>query len=187
MIAKRTNPPASYADIEALPPNMVGEIIRGVLYAHPRPATPHARAASTLGFDIGGPFDRGKGGPGGWIILDEPELHFDLDVLVPDIAGWRRERMPELPHAAFITLAPDWLCEVLSPSTATIDRAEKLPAYAREGVAHVWLASPLEKTLEVFRLDGATYRLLATHSDDAKVRIEPFDAIELDLAALWAR
>src|SRR2546430_2584694 len=138
MVARRTDRPATYADIEALAPNMVGEIIRGVLYANPRPAPRHARASSVLGGRIGGTFDWGEG-PGGWIILDEPELHLGEDIIVPDIGGWRRERMPSLPEAAFFTQAPDWLCEVLSPSTAGADRAEKMPVYAREHVAHVWL------------------------------------------------
>ncbi|CAN5886887.1 hypothetical protein BH11MYX4_BH11MYX4_53180 [soil metagenome] len=179
--------PATYADLEALPANVVGEILRGVLHASPRPGVPHARAASTLGADLGGPFDRGRGGPGGWVILLEPELHFRDDVLVPDLAGWRRERMPELPSAAFITVAPDWVCEVLSRSTVAIDRAEKLPIYAREQVTHVWFVDPLAQTLEILRLEGDGYRLGAKLSGDAIVRAEPFDAIELELAAMWAR
>lgn len=186
-LGSMTKRPATYADLEALPAHQVGEIIGGVLYASPRPALKHARAASTLGTDLGGPFDRGRGGPGGWLILDEPELHFGGDVLVPDLAAWRRERMPEMPEAAFATLAPDWLCEVLSPSTAGFDRAEKLPSYAREGVTHVWLVDPLAQTLEIVRLDGATYRMVTTCRGEAKVRAEPFDAIELELATLWAR
>lgn len=121
------------------------------------------------------------------MILDEPELHLGEDVLVPDLAGWRRERMPEMPHASAFELAPDWACEVLSKSTAAIDRSEKLPIYARERVTHVWLVDPIVKTLEVLRLDQATYRIIATYHDDASVRVEPFDAIELDLAILWAR
>ncbi|MBK6696423.1 MAG: Uma2 family endonuclease [Myxococcales bacterium] len=188
MVAKRTpHGPATYADIEALPANMVGELIRGVLYAHPRPASPHAAASSALGEELGPPFKRGRGGPGGWVILDEPELHLREDVLVPDLGGWRRERMPEMPNTAAFTLAPDWACEVLSPSTGAIDRAEKVPIYAREHVSHVWLVDPIERYLEILRLDGATYRLVATFYGDAKVRAEPFDAIELDLSALWAR
>ncbi len=187
MSAKRSDRPATYADIEALPPNVVGEIVRGFLYANPRPAMPHARAASALGEELGPPFNRGKGGPGGWIIVDEPELHLHEDVLVPDLGGWRRERMPTMPETAFVTLAPDWVCEVLSPSTAKLDRGEKLPVYVRERVGHVWLVDPVVKMLEVFRLDGATYRLVGTWTDDAHVRAEPFDAIELELAALWAR
>ena len=183
----RPSRPARYADIEALPENVVGEILNGILYTHARPATPHAQAATTLGEELGPPFKRGRGGPGGWVILWEPELHLVEDVVVPDLAGWRRERMPELPHAPAITLAPDWLCEVVSPSTESVDRAVKMPIFARLGVAHVWLVNPLAQTLEIYRLDGETYRLDGTHAADAKVRAEPFDAIELELAVLWAR
>jgi Uma2 family endonuclease len=187
MPPERPARPATYADIEALPAHVVGEIIAGILYAHPRPAIPHAAATSVLGGELGPPFHRGKGGPGGWVILFEPELHLVEDVLVPDLAGWRRERMPEIPNGAFFTLAPDWACEVLSPSTEMVDRAKKLPVYARDRVAHVWFVQPTAQILEIYRLDGETYRLVGTHAADAVVRAEPFDAIELELAALWAR
>jgi Uma2 family endonuclease len=187
MAARSSHPPATYADLERLPRHCVGEIVDGVLHAHARPASRHARAASTLGGELGPPFDRGRGGPGGWLILDEPELHLRGDVLVPDLAGWRRARMPELPDVAAFDLAPDWVCEVLSVSTSAFDRGDKLPVYARERVAHVWFVDPLAKTLEVLRLDGATYRIVETHHDDARVRAEPFDAIEVELGALWAR
>ncbi len=184
---ERPSRPARYSDIEALPENVVGEILGGVLYTHPRPASPHAAASSGLIEELGPPFKRGRGGPGGWMILVEPELHLVEDVLVPDLAGWRRERMPEMPHAPAFTLAPDWACEVISPSTEVVDRAIKLPIYARERVTHLWLVNPLTKTLEVLRLDGDSYRLVGVHAEQAKPRIEPFDAIELDLAVLWAR
>lgn len=188
MVAKPlTSPPATYADLEALPPTMVGEIIHGVLHAFPRPAIPHAAAATALGEELGPPFKRGRGGPGGWVILDEPELHLRDDVLVPDLGGWRRARMPEMPQGAFVTLPPDWVCEVLSSSTTKVDRSLKVPLYARERVGHVWLVDPVAKTLEVLRLDGPTYRIAQTHHDEARVRAEPFDAIELDLSILWAR
>lgn len=187
MAAKRSDRPATYADIEALPPNQIGEIVRGVLYANPRPASPHVLASSALGEELGPPFKRGQGGPGGWVILDEPELHLRDDVLVPDLAGWRRERMPEVPNTVGFTLAPDWVCEVLSPSTSKLDRAEKLPVYAREKVTHVWLVDPLEQYLEILWLDGETYRIVGTHAENARVRAEPFDAIELDLSVLWMR
>jgi Uma2 family endonuclease len=177
--------PATYDDLEELPPNRVGEIIAGELYASPRPAVPHTLAASRLGGELIGPFDRGRGGPGGWLLLFEPELHLGDDVLVPDFAGWRRERLPTLPRTAAMTLAPDWLCEVLSPSTEARDRADKLPVYAREGVRHVWLVDPDLRTLEVFRLEGPHYTLLATHVGAARVRAEPFAALELELNALW--
>lgn len=187
MAARSASGTATLADLERLPANVVGEILRGVLYAHPRPASPHARAASTLGEELGPPFNRGRGGPGGWVILDEPELHLGGDVLVPDLAGWRRERMPELPHVSAFELAPDWVCEVLSASTEAIDRGEKIPIFAREHVTHVWLVDPIVRTLEILRLDGATYRLVSTFRDDAMIRAEPFEAIDLELAALWAR
>jgi Uma2 family endonuclease len=166
---------------------MIAEIIGGELFTQPRPAVRHARATSRLGMEIGGPFDRGKNGPGGWLILDEPELHLLEDVLVPDIAGWRRERMPELPDTSAIELPPDWLCEALSPSTQGIDRVEKMAAYARAAVPWVWLLDPLARTLEVFRLEGEKWTVRASFRGDAAVRAEPFDAIELELAALWER
>jgi Uma2 family endonuclease len=121
------------------------------------------------------------------VILYEPELHLAEAIIVPDLAGWRRERMPEMPATAWATLAPDWICEILSPSTSKLDRGAKLPVYAREHVGHVWLVDPIEQYLEVLRLDGETYRIVATHVADAKVRAQPFDAIELDLTVLWAR
>ncbi|WP_437805614.1 Uma2 family endonuclease [Sorangium sp. So ce1078] len=185
---------ATYADLEAAPPNKVAELIRGVLHVFPRPAPRHARAASSLGVKICGPFDHGTGGPGGWWILDEPEIHFpdpdspgDVEAVVPDIAGWRRERMPELPETPYFSLAPDWICEVLSPSTEQHDRKEKMPLYAREGVQHAWLVDPLQRTLEVFSLTpGRGWTSIATHRDAARVRAAPFQAIELELAVLWA-
>jgi Uma2 family endonuclease len=166
---------------------MIGEIIFGQLVTQPRPEAPHARAASRVGIELGGPFDRGRGGPGGWVILYEPELHLSPDVLVPDLAGWRRERMPELPHSAAFTLAPDWICEVLSPATHNRDRIAKMRVYARERVSHIWLVDPIEQLLEVFRQSGDTWLRVLSAGGDEKVRAEPFDAIEFELAALWER
>ena len=177
--------PATYADLEALPENVVGELIEGVLYVSPRPAAPHTMAATQLASELVGPFNRGRGGPGGWIILFEPELHLGKDALVPDLAGWRQERMPEPLRTTAFTLAPDWVCEVLSPSTAALDRSVKLRVYAREGVQHVWLLDPELRTLEVFRLDKGRYTLLVTHTGKARVRAEPFEALELELVYLW--
>jgi hypothetical protein len=177
---------ATYVDLFDLPPNHTGQIVHGVLHAHPRPVLAHAGVATGLGEELGPPFRRGRGGPGGWILLDEPELHLGSDILVPDLAGWRRERVPDGSlGGAFATLAPDWVCEVLSPSTARLDRGDKLDVYLREQVAHVWLVDPALQTLEVLRLDGPTYRLAATFSGDNAVRAEPFDAVEINLAALW--
>jgi Uma2 family endonuclease len=177
----------TYEDLLAVPKHLVAEIINGTLVTMPRPASLHARASSRLGAELDGPFDRGRGGPGGWILLDEPELHLHGDVLVPDLSGWRRERMPELPDASAFELAPDWICEVLSPSTAATDRAEKLPIYAREHVGHVWLVDPIAKTLEACHLESGRWVLLGTWRDDAKVRVAPFEAFELELAGLWAK
>jgi Uma2 family endonuclease len=179
--------PATYADLASVAENLVAELIDGVLITTPRPAAPHARAASRLGIELGGPFDRGKEGPGGWIILDEPELHLHGNALVPDLAGWRRERMPELPDAAAFDLAPDWLCEVLSPGTMAHDRGAKLAIYRSEGVPFVWFVDPAARLLEVFRLEGARYALEGTWRDAASVRAPPFDAVELELGALWER
>ena len=179
--------PPTYADLVALPANVVGEIVAGELHASPRPASKHAAASSYLGGELYAPFGRGRGGPGGWIILDEPELHLGDDVLVPDLAGWRRTRMPEVPDTAAFTLAPDWVAEVLSPSTSRLDRVGKLPIYAREAVPHVWLVDPVAEVLEVYRLEHDRYTLLLTADGKTAVRAEPFNAIELPLASLWAR
>jgi Uma2 family endonuclease len=178
---------ADYNDVINAPADVIAEVIDGVLHTHPRPRTIHAQTATVLGEELGNPFRRGRGGPGGWILLDKPELHLGEDIVVPDLAGWRRSTLPELPDAAYLTVRPDWCCEVLSPSTQRNDRVLKLPLYRREGVAHVWLVDPGARTLEVFRLDGDTYRLLYSHADDARVRAEPFEAFELELSALWAR
>jgi Uma2 family endonuclease len=177
---------ATYEDVLNAPENKVAEILDGELFLSPRPAPRHAVTSSRLGFLIGGPFDQGSGGPGGWWILDEPELHFGEQVVVPDLAGWRRERLPAMPDEAFFSLAPDWVCEVLSPSTGRIDRGRKLRIYAEAGVAHAWLVNPLERTLEVLRLREGAWTIVAVCSDSDTVRIEPFEAIELELGRLWA-
>ncbi len=135
--------------------------------------------------EIGGPFDRGRGGPGGWWILDEPELHFGADVLVPDLAGWRRERMPQFPDAPWTELAPDWVCEVLSPGTRRLDLTDKRRLYAAAGVAHLWFVDPLARTLEAFALRDGAWALIAALKDDEDVQVPPFDAVTFPLSALW--
>ncbi|MDD5297195.1 MAG: Uma2 family endonuclease [Rhodocyclaceae bacterium] len=177
---------AVYEDLFDLPENLVGEIIAGQLITHPRPAPKHARAYSTLVFALGGPFDQGRDGPGGWWILDEPELHLDRDVPVPDLAGWRRERMPSLPETAWFESAPDWVCEILSPSTARLDRVTKLPLYAHHGVRHAWLVDPDLRTLEVFENRDGKWLLLSALENDAEVREAPFEAASFSLGSLWA-
>jgi len=178
---------ATSAELEALPPHLVGEIIDGELIASPRLASLHTRAASRLGSKLDGPFDDGTGGPGGWVILDEPELHVVGQVLVPDLAGWRRARMPQMPDVAAFELAPDWVCEVLSAGTAKVDRAQKMRHYAAANVGHVWLVDPTATTLEVYRLDGDGWRLVQTYAGDVTIRPEPFDAVALELGSLWRR
>ncbi|MBI3048295.1 MAG: Uma2 family endonuclease [Acidobacteria bacterium] len=182
---ERPRRPATYEDLLKVPDHLVAEILDGELYVSPRPAPRHADASSGLGGALRGPFDRGRGGPGGWRILDEPELHLGPDVLVPDIAGWRRERLPTLPEEAYFSLAPDWICEVVSPSTAAMDRVKKLSIYARERVSHAWLVDPIARTLEVLRLEGSRWTIVATWSGIVTVQAEPFDAIDLDLSLLW--
>jgi len=177
--------PATYDDLVKVPDTQVAEIVDGELHVSPRPAPRHAVAGSSLGSLIGGPYGLGRGGPGGWWILDEPELHFGQNVLVPDLAGWRRARMPRLPDTAFFPLAPDWICEVLSPSTALLDRAKKLAIYAREGVAYAWIVDPLAGTLEVMQLENGRWTILAAHCGNVVVRAEPFADIDLELSALW--
>ena len=180
----------SYDDIVALPSNVVGEIIAGELVVSPRPGPVHARFASGLGVFIGGPYQYGLGGPGGWWIIDEPELHLQVEpaflAVVPDLAGWRRERMPAMPETAYFTVVPDWVCEVLSPGTRPYDRAEKLPYYGRAGVRHAWLVDPIAQLLEVFANADGEWRLLNVWRGDAVVRAAPFDAIQLDLGVLWS-
>ncbi|MCB9795485.1 MAG: Uma2 family endonuclease [Alphaproteobacteria bacterium] len=179
--------PARYEDLLDLPENVVGEIVNGELHASPRPASRHAIAAGGLYHDIYGPYQRGRGGPGGWLILFEPELHLGGDVLVPDIAGWRRERMPEDPDVAWFSVAPDWVCELLSPSTMRLDRARKMPAYAREGVQWLWLVDPSALTVEVVDLSRSPWGLLGVWEGRGRVRLPPFDAIELDLGEIWPK
>jgi len=177
--------PATYADIEALPPHVTGQIVHGVLHAHPRPAPPHIQIASNLGMEIGPPFMRGRGGPGGWIIYDEPELRIDGHVLVPDLAGWRRERMPELPETAWFETVPDWCCEVISPSTARLDRGGKRQAYAEIGVAHLWHIDPAGKTLEVFVLKDGMWMLGGTRGEGETCDLPPFADVPFALDILW--
>lgn len=179
---------ALYEAYRAVPPHECAEIIRGTLYVTPRPAPRHANATSVLGGELNGPFQRGRGGPGGWWILFEPELQLvELEPMVPDLAGWRVERMPELPATPYFTVVPDWVCEVPSKSTEDVDRNKKLPLYAELGVRHVWLVDPVARTLEVHALGAAAHwREVRIHQENDRVRAAPFDAIEIDVGALWA-
>jgi len=177
--------PATYRDVLDAPEHLVAEIVRGELVLSPRPAIPHTAAASVLGMVLGGPFHLGSGGPGGWQILYEPELHLGADVLVPDLAGWRRDRMPRRPRAAAIDLPPDWVCEVLSPGSRTRDLTDKRAIYGEHGVEHLWFVDPHERLLEAFALVDRRWTLIAALRDAAEVRVAPFDAVAFPLAALW--
>lgn len=176
---------ATYEDVLAAPSNMVAEILGGELRLSPRPALPHAAAASALGEELGPPFKRGRGGPGGWLILHEPELHLGGDILVPDLAAWRRERLPVVPREPYLTLSPEWVCEVSCPSTEQRDRTDKLAIYARAEVRYAWLVNPDQRLLEVHALRSEGWVRIGANRENDRVRAQPFDAIELDLAVLW--
>ncbi|HEX8705936.1 MAG TPA: Uma2 family endonuclease [Myxococcaceae bacterium] len=179
---------ATYEDLEGVPSNCVGEIVVGELYVSPRSGATQARAVFRLCGALS-PFDQNSQGqgPGGWVLLFEPELHLSGDALIPDLAGWRRERMPELPDTAALELAPNWVCEVLSPSTEALDRAKKMGSYAREGVKHLWLADPRPQLLEVYRLEQGRWSLIGSHLGNVTVQAEPFEELALELGPLWER
>lgn len=180
--------PATYQDVLNAPEHLIAEILDGVLYTHPRPGPRHASTSSLIGMELS-PFVRRRardGGPDGrWRILDEPELHLEAEIVVPDLAGWRWERMPHLPKEAFFTLPPDWVCEVLSPRTEQTDRSKKMRTYARHRVEHLWLVDPVVQTLEVFRLAGEFWQQLGVHAGLEKVRVPPFEEVEIDLGGWW--
>lgn len=180
--------PTLYERLQMLPEGLTGEILNGQIHAQPRPAGPHAHAATELAIDIGGSYGRGRGGPGGWRVFVEPEVHFvrDVEVAVPDLAGWKRARMPRIPEDQRFEVVPDWICEILSPSTASKDREIKMPLYAHYGVAFAWLVDPMHRTLEAYRLDRGDWKPIANASGNRVVAIAPFEALELDLTNLWS-
>ena len=175
-----------YEELCKLPDNVVGEIINGELIVSPRPSPKHANASSMLGVKLGDPFQIGKGGPGGWWILDEPQIHLKEQAVVPDLAGWRKDRLPKLPEKNHFELAPDWVCEVLSPSTARYDKLSKLQIYAENKVPYYWIVDPTNRVLEVFILDSGNYRIGPVFGGDDKVSAPPFEVVEFDLGDLWA-
>ena len=176
---------ATYADLEAAPPNVVAEIIFGTLVTHPRPVPCHGAAANVLGYELTGPFQRGRGGPGGWVFMPEPELHLGPHVVVPDLAGWRREHLPALPPTAWLEIIPDWACEILSPSTESYDRGAKRKIYAAHGLKHYWLLDPRARVLEAFELHDGKWLLLDTFAGEVDVAAAPFAEVPFPLAVLW--
>ena len=177
---------ATYQDVLDAPETKIAEILNGELFLSPRPGGPHTGVGTNVVLELAGPFDRGRGGPGGWIILFEPELHAeDGDVLVPDVGGWQRERMPSVPRGAGFTVVPDFVCEVLSKSTERLDRIKKKRIYAAMGVRYLWLVHPKMRTVEAHRLEAGKWLEIGTYADDVHARIEPFDEVELDVSALW--
>lgn len=184
-MAELATKPATYADLEAVPPHLVAEIIDGVLHTHPRPSLRHGLTATSLSDELAGPFQKGRGGPGGWVFSVEPELHLGEHVVVPDIAGWRRDRLSTLADAPFTTVRPDWLCEVLSGSTEIRDRTVKKRIYAEHSIEHLWLVDPRLQLLEAFELREGFWTAIGTWNSDDTVRAQPFDAIEFNLADLW--
>jgi len=176
---------ATYRDVIDSPEHMIAELVDGVLNLTTRPGIPHTVAASRMLSMLDALSGAGGGGAGGWHLLFEPELHLGEDIVVPDVAAWQVERLPEMSDAAYFTLPPDWLCEVLARSTGALDREAKLPIYARAGVRHIWLIDVRQRTLEVLRLVRGTWRTLAVHRGDERFRAEPF-GVELELGRLWA-
>ncbi len=180
--------PTLYEQLADLPEGLTGEILNGQLHAQPRPTGPHAHAETELGIDIGSAYGRGRGGPGGWRIIIEPEIHFitDVEVTVPDLAGWRKERMPQIPAGHRFEVVPDWICEILSPSTESKDRHIKMPLYAHYGVAYAWLVDPMQRRLQAYALDGNKWRLLAEAAGNDVLAVAPFEALQLELINLWS-
>ena len=179
--------PSLYDQLNVLPEILTGEILNGQLHTQPRPSGPHAIAGSSLGGELVGPFQKGRGGPGGWWIIDEPEVHFvrDIEVAVPDLAGWRRTRLPVIPNGHRFEVVPDWVCEIQSPSTASKDREVKMPIYAHYGVAFAWLLDPKAHSLEAFRLQDGAWVGIGNFAGGRRVSVAPFDAVPFDLADLW--
>lgn len=188
MTAQPARKLATYADLAALPDHVVGEILNGQLYLQSRPRPIHAKAETSIGGDLDGTFGRRTDDPqrpGGWLILVEPELVLGQQVIVPDLAGWTRERMPNLPTTPQFHLAPDWVCEIVSPATARKDRVIKLPMYAAEGVRWAWLVDPDTRTVEAFANEAGRWMLLGNWVGDDAARIPPFEAAEFAMLNWW--
>ena len=177
--------PATYEDLLKVPEHLVAEIVDGELFTSPRPASRHAKALGSLYKQLSRRFEDGDGGPGGWWFVLEPELHLGKDILVPDVAGWRRERMPVYPDVVFFDLAPDWVCEVLSTGNARHDRFRKMPRYAAHQIDYAWIVDTIAHGVEIYERQERNWLQVAMHHGTAPIRAVPFDACEIDLAPLW--
>jgi len=183
---KPSTKPPTLADLDALPPGIVGEIIDGVLYTMTKPRMRHQRTGTGISADLRGPFDLGRGGPGGWWIVTEPGIELpNTPEISPDVAGWRRERMPEMPGDEPIRVVPDWVCEILSKNTRRHDQVVKMPYYAKIGVAYAWVADAEARVLVAYRLESGAWRVIGTYSNETEARIEPFDTVPVNVADWW--
>jgi Uma2 family endonuclease len=176
---------ASFDDVLSAPEAKIAELLDGVLYLSPRRACREIAAAGALLQELGPAFHRDRTGPGGWLILDQPMLRIGRDVLVPDLAAWRRERLSVLPDADYLKLAPDWVCEILSPHTGKLDRIDKKPRYAAQAVQYLWLVDPSARIVETRELVNGRWTDVGDFGDDASIRALPFQELELDLSRLW--
>lgn len=177
---------ATYDDLYTLPENMTGEIIAGELIATPRPSRKHVATTTLLTSRVVPPYQFGEGGgPGGWIILVEPEVKLGEDIVVPDLGGWKRERFPISEETNWISVAPNWVCEVLSPNTMRHDKVRKMPLYAQHAVEHIWLIDPVAMTMDAFRLEGGRWLLLCSYAEDDVATVEPFQEVNINLKDLW--
>jgi Uma2 family endonuclease len=185
LVSRTAERPATYEDLLKVPDNLIAELIDGELFTSPRPPSRYMRAASRLYRQVGNAFDADEVGATNWWITFADQINLEPDVFVPDVAGWRRERVPDWPRDEYWNVAPDWVCEVVSPSTGRLDRVRKLPGYAFHGIPYAWMLDPLLQTLEVYRLEQGRWVTIATHGGDDVVRAEPFEAAEIRLASLW--
>ncbi|WP_426735527.1 Uma2 family endonuclease [Myxococcus faecalis] len=182
---RETEGVATLADLEALPEGVVGEIIEGTLYVHAQPRAGHMDTLGGLFAALRGPFQQGRGGPGGWWIQVEPGIRLEgSPEFIPDVAGWRKDRVARIPTGSWL-VAPDWACEVLSPSTRAYDLRIKRPFYARIGIKHLWFIDLDARTLLVSELREGQWVEVGTYCDDDIVRVHPFEDLELRLDELW--
>jgi Uma2 family endonuclease len=178
--------PANAADLAALDERVRAEVIRGVVVEKAAPSFEHGDAQSSLAAALKDPFQRQRGGPGGWWIATDVEIELEVhEVYRPDLVGWRRERMSERPRGRPIRVRPDWVCEVLSPSNAEYDLGAKLFTYHRSAIPQYWIADPEHATLTVYRATEHGYVVVSSAGRGDRVRAEPFEAIEIAIEELF--